>query len=160
MQLTGALEDRDAWTAHGSCPIEKAMEIVGSRNAMLILREAFYGTTRYEDFGHRVGMSEATTAANLKALVSAGLLTKTPYQVAGQRRRYEYVLTDAGRDLMPVVIGLFAWGMKHADAPPPLALSHHDCESPVGVQIVCGEGHRVGEDEIEMRVTPRRRRAQ
>ena len=152
MQLKGKLENRDAWVTHGVCPIEKTMNVVGSRNAMLIMREAFYGTTRFEDFGQRVGMSEATTASNLKALVAAGLLTRTSYKVEGQRSRLEYVLTDAGRDLMPVVVGLFNWGIKHAAEPPPLEIDHDECGTRVEVQMVCKDGHRVDVDDLDVRV--------
>lgn len=152
MRLSGKLEDRDAWSAHGVCPIEKAMGVVGSRNAMLIMREAFYGTTRFEEFGDRVGMSDATTASNLKALVEAGLLTRSSYKEAGQRARSEYVLTEAGRDLVPVVIGLFTWGMKHAASPPPLAIDHDDCGRHVDVRLVCEAGHEVAAEDLALRV--------
>lgn len=152
MRLSGKLENRDAWVTHGVCPIEKAMGVVGSRNAMLIMREAFYGTTRFEDFGHRVGMSDATTASNLKALVEAGLLTRSSYKEAGHRTRFEYVLTEAGRDLMPVVVGLFNWGMKHAAAPPPLAIDHDGCGTHVDVRLVCDAGHEVAAEDLELRV--------
>jgi DNA-binding HxlR family transcriptional regulator len=152
MRLSGKLEDRGTWVTHGVCPIEKAMGVVGSRNAMLIMREAFYGTTRFEDFGHRVGMSDATTSANLKALVEAGLLARSSYKEAGHRTRPEYVLTEAGRDLMPVVVGLFNWGMKHAAAPPPLAIDHDGCGQQVDVRLVCEAGHDVAPDNLELRV--------
>jgi DNA-binding HxlR family transcriptional regulator len=80
MTMTGVLEDRSAWSATGWCPVEKAMGIVGSRPAMLILREAFYGTTRFDDFAERVGISTAVAAARLKELVTAGVLIRRPYQ--------------------------------------------------------------------------------
>src|SRR5438067_12303361 len=98
------------------------MAVVGSRNAMLIMREAFYGTTRYDDFVQRVEMSPATAASNLKALTQAGLLTRRPYREPGGRTRDEYVLTTAGADLMPIVVGLYQWGSNHAGVPAPLEL--------------------------------------
>ena len=55
--LQGRLTDRDAWSAMGECPIEKTMALLGTKSAMLILREAYYGTTRFEDFCHRVGIT-------------------------------------------------------------------------------------------------------
>lgn len=153
MRLRGKLEDRDVWPTRGVCPIEKAMGVVGSRNAMLIMREALYGTSRFEDFGHRVGMSDATTAANLKALVEAGLLAKSSYKEAGHRTRSEYVLTEAGRDLTPIVVGLFNWGMKHAAAPPPLAIDHEGCGTHVDLRLVCDAGHDVPAEALELRVS-------
>ena len=56
--LQGRLTDRDAWSAVGECPIEKTMALLGTKSAMLILREAYYGTTRFDDFCHRVGITK------------------------------------------------------------------------------------------------------
>ncbi len=80
---------------------------------MLIMREAYYGTTRFDDFARRVGIAESIAAARLRDLVDAGLLDRRPYQEPGQRTRYEYVLTEAGEDLLPVVVALGRWGAKH-----------------------------------------------
>ena len=63
--LQGALADRDAWSAAGECPIERTIEVVGTKSAVLILREAYYGTTRFEDFCRRVGITKAAAAARL-----------------------------------------------------------------------------------------------
>ena len=73
--LQGPLADRDAWSAVGHCSIEKTMELVGTKSAMLIMREASYGTTRFDDFAKRVGITKAATSARLAELVAAGLLT-------------------------------------------------------------------------------------
>ena len=80
---------------------------------MLIMREASYGTTRFDDFARRVGITKAAASTRLSELVDAGLLTKRPYRDPGQRSRDEYVLTDAGTDFMPVVWAMFEWGRKH-----------------------------------------------
>ena len=101
--LQGVLVDRDGWSAIGECPIEKTMAVIGTKSAMLIMREAYYGTTRFDDFARRVGITKAATSARLTELVDAGLLTRQPYREPGQRSRDEYVLTDAGIDFMPVV---------------------------------------------------------
>ena len=91
--LQGRLADRDAWSAVGECPIEKTMALLGTKSAMLILREAYYGTTRFDDFCTRVGITRAAASARLGELVDAGLLTRRPYREPGQRARDEYVLT-------------------------------------------------------------------
>ena len=83
--LEGVLADRDAWSAVGHCSIEKTMELLGTKSAMLIMREAYYGTTRFDDFAKRVGITKAATSARLAELVEAGLLTKRPYREPGQR---------------------------------------------------------------------------
>jgi len=152
MQLKGGLADRTRWSAIGTCPIEKAMHVVGSRNAMVIMREAMYGTSRFDDFAERVGMSPATTSSNLKLLTQAGLLERRPYQEAGTRTRDEYVLTEAGTDLMPVVLGLFEWGSKYAADAVGVEFVHADCGEPVDVHVTCAAGHELNQDQIQVRV--------
>ncbi len=152
MILKGVLGDRDAWSAVGRCSIEKAVEVVGTRTAMLVMREAYYGTTRFDDFAERVGMTRAATSTRLSALVEAGLLEQRDYREEGQRTRKEYVLTDAGRDLVPVVWALFQWGRKHLPSETVLELAHHDCGAPVDVEVRCADGHEVGLDDVELRL--------
>ncbi len=150
--LQGPLADRDAWSAVGECPIEKTMKVVGTRSAMLIMREAFYGTTRFDDFARRVGITKAATSARLSELVDAGLLTRRPYREPGQRSRDEYVLTDAGRDFMPVVWAMFEWGRRHLPYNAKLRLVHLDCGADASVQIRCADGHPVPPDELAVRL--------
>ncbi len=150
MELHAPLDDRDTWSPIGLCPIEKAMTVVGSRSAMLIMREACYGTTRFDDFARRVGMAPATTSSNLKALAEAGLLTRQPYRDPGGRAREEYLLTESGRDLMPVLLALYRWGQKHADGPPLLDLAHVECGESLEVEVRCPVHDAVGLDEVEL----------
>jgi DNA-binding HxlR family transcriptional regulator len=150
--LQGRLADRDAWSAVGQCPIEKTMALLGTKSAMLIMREAFYGTTRFDDFWRRVGVTKAAAAARLSELVDAGLLRRRPYQEPGQRSRDEYVLTDAGLDFMPVVMAMFEWGRRHLPYDAPLRLSHKNCGAEATVEIRCAEGHHVPPDELAVRI--------
>jgi DNA-binding HxlR family transcriptional regulator len=152
--LQGPLADRDAWSAVGQCPIEKTMALLGTKTTMLLMREAFYGTTRFEDFWRRVGVTKAAAAARLSELVDAGLLERRPYQEPGQRRRDEYVLTDAGRDFMPVVWAMFEWGRRHLDDSR-LRLTHLGCGEEATVAIHCAAGHEVPADELGMRLVRR-----
>ena len=133
------------------CPINRAMGLVGSRSAMLIMREAFYGTSRFDDFVQRVEMAPATASTHLRALTDAGLLERRPYREPGGRTRDEYALTPAGADLMPVVFGLFEWGRRHTDARPLIEFAHAGCGHPVAVQVRCTAGHDVRPDELEWR---------
>ena len=151
MRLRRPLTDRSSWTAIGQCPIEKAMVVVGSRPAMLIMREAHYGTRRFDDFVTRVGLSPATAATHLHALAGAGLLARQPYRDEGMRTRDEYILTEAGTDLLPVILGLFDWGAKHADGNDHLEFAHLDCGRPVAVHLACTGGHNLGAADIEVR---------
>jgi DNA-binding HxlR family transcriptional regulator len=153
--LQGPLADRNAWSAAGTCPIERTIEVVGAKTALLILREAYYGTTRFDDFCRRVGVTNAAAAARLEELVRAGLLTRRPYREPGQRTREEYVLTAAGTDFMPVVWALFQWGQRHLPDPVPLRLTHARCTAPVDVEMHCTHGHLVPPDELAVSPAPR-----
>ena len=124
---------------------------------MLLMREAYYGTTRFDDFAKRVGITKAATSARLAELVEAGLLTKQPYREPGQRSRDEYVLTQAGTDFMPVVWAMFEWGRQHL-GDTGLRLTHLGCGADATVEIRCTDGHEVPPDELGMKVARRRGR--
>lgn len=153
--LQGPLADRDSWSAIGVCPIELTMGLVGTKSGMLILREAYYGTTRFDDFARRVGITKAATSVRLSELVEAGLLTKRPYREPGQRSRDEYVLTQAGIDFMPVVYAMFEWGRRHLNDTR-LRMTHLGCGAEATVEIRCAEGHEVPPDELGVRLTAKK----
>jgi DNA-binding HxlR family transcriptional regulator len=153
--LRGPLADRDTWSAVGECPIEKTMALLGTKSAMLIMREAFYGTTRFEDFWRRVGITKAAASARLTELVDMGLLERRPYKEPGQRSRDEYVLTDAGVDFMPVVWAMFEWGRRHLPHRTPLRLFHQDCGADAAVEIRCANDHAVPASELGVRLARR-----
>ncbi len=115
VNLTGLLATREGLLGE-RCPIDRTMQAIGNRTAMLLLREAFYGATRFDTLVHRVGVTEAVAAQRLKELVEAGILEKQPYREPGQRTRFEYVLTEAGHELLPVVFALARWGARHIPA--------------------------------------------
>lgn len=151
MTLRGRAADRDIWMSD-RCSIDRTVGIVGTRSAILLLREASYGTTRFDDFVKRIGITDKVAAARLGELVDAGLLERTPYQEPGKRTRYEYVLTPAGAELLPVLLALMQWGDRHlagADGAP-LALSHTGCGAPISVEVRCAAGHEVSLDEITL----------
>lgn len=131
------------------------MALLGTKSAMLILREAYYGTTRFDDFCTRVGITRAAASARLNELVDAGLLARRPYREPGQRAREEYVLTEAGVDFMPVVWAMFEWGQRHLPSRSPLQLAHADCGAEAAVEIRCAKGHKVAADELVVRVDKR-----
>ncbi|MDT5147537.1 MAG: hypothetical protein QOC58_2182 [Mycobacterium sp.] len=150
--LQGPLADRDKWSAVGECAIEKTMSVVGTKSAMLIMREAYYGTTRFDDFARRVGITKAATSTRLAELIDLGLLSRQPYQEPGQRSRDEYVLTQAGIDFMPVVWAMFEWGRRHLPGHNRLRLTHVGCGADAEVQMRCSEGHLVPPVELGMRL--------
>ena len=121
---------------------------------MLIMREAYYGTTRFDDFARRVGITKAATSARLSELVDVGLLAKRPYREPGQRSRDEYVLTPAGTAFMPVVWAMFEWGRTHLNDTR-LRLTHLDCGAEATVEVRCSAGHDVPPDELGVRLVRR-----
>lgn len=156
LRLTGSLDPREAWTAN-RCTIAKALDVVSTRSAFLILREAFYGTARFDDFAQRVGISEPVTAARLRELVEHGLLAREDYRDPGQRTRQRYRLTDKGADLLPVLVALREWGDRWLDDHGgPVELRHQDCGEPVALELRCAVGHRVTADELDVATRPRR----
>lgn len=148
MKLAGALALRGNQPLGRYCPIERALGVINTRSAMLVLREAFYGATRFEDFTARAGLTDATTAAKLREMVQAGILEKRPYQEPGRRARHEYVLTQSGTDLMPAVFALLQWGNQHDPPPYPPELTHEGCGEPVAIVTRCAAGHEVGLDDV------------
>ena len=156
LRLTGPLDPRQGWTGD-RCTIAKALEVVSTRSALLIMREAFYGTTRFDDFAERVGLSEPATAARLRELVDEGLLEREDYREPGQRTRQRYRLTPKGADLFPVLVALMQWGDRWLDERGgPVELLHHDCGETVSLSLQCAAGHDVDTSEID--VARRRRR--
>lgn len=152
ISLEGQLATRGDTPLGDHCAIDRTMQLIGNRTAMLLLREAFHGVTRFDSLHKRVGVTEAVAAQRLKELVAAGVLAKEPYRVAGQRTRYEYVLTEAGHALLPVVIGLLEWGSRYAPSGyGPSRLTHVACGEPAHVEIRCGAGHAVAEEELALR---------
>src|SRR5215831_14630163 len=113
MQLHGRMADAERSAFGSACPIERTSALIARRSTFLLLREASYGTRRYDDFVRRTGLTESVTAAQLRNLVSEGLLARQPYREPGQRQRFEYELTEAGHDLVPILLALGDWGDKH-----------------------------------------------
>jgi DNA-binding HxlR family transcriptional regulator len=150
VRLTGELDPREGWTA-SRCTIASALEVLSTRSAVLILREAFYGTTRFDDFAQRVGISEPAAAVRLRELVDKGLLEREDYREPGQRTRQQYRLTEKGADLFPVLIALMRWGDRWLDdGDGPVELIHRDCGERVGVEVRCAAGHLVDAAEIDV----------
>ena len=148
--MTGSLDPRGAWTAD-RCSIARTLDVVSTRSAFLLLREAFYGTTRFDDFAARAAISDPVAAARLRELVEAGLLAREDYREPGQRTRRAYRLTDKGADLFPVLVALMQWGDRWLDdSGGPVQLRHRGCGERVGVELRCGAGHEVEPDELDL----------
>lgn len=93
------------------CPVACALETVGEWWSILILRDAFQGMTRFDEFEASLGIAPNILSRRLSHLTASGLLARRQYNA--RPPRHEYVLTPKGRDFFPVVVALFAWGNRH-----------------------------------------------
>jgi DNA-binding HxlR family transcriptional regulator len=118
------------------CSIARTLDLVGEKWALLAVREVFLGDRRFDEMVRRTGAPRDTLAARLRTLVAAGILERRRY--SEHPARFEYYLTDAGRDLYPVIVTLMHWGDQYlaGEAGPPLVLQHH-CGHPLTAQVVC-----------------------
>jgi DNA-binding HxlR family transcriptional regulator len=94
--------------ANKECSMARAMEVVGDRWSILILREAYYGVKRFDEFEYYVGVAPNILSSRLKKFVDTGVMTRIP--LPEHSGRYEYVLTEKGRDFFPAYLALKKWG--------------------------------------------------
>ncbi|MEM7662799.1 MAG: helix-turn-helix domain-containing protein [Pseudomonadota bacterium] len=92
------------------CNLTRAIELIGDKWNLMILRSALYGVRRFEDFHAELGVPRTVLSGRLKGLVGNGLLTGQTYKEPGRRSRTEYVLTERGEDLRGILIALTQWG--------------------------------------------------
>ena len=111
------------------CSVAQSLEVIGEWWTLLILRDAFLGVTRFDDFASRLGIARNVLTARLDTLVDNGVLDRVPYDEA--RGRFDYRLTDKGRALLPVLTAIRQWGdewilgEQHA----PVVVEHTACGS-------------------------------
>ncbi|MFI7644018.1 winged helix-turn-helix transcriptional regulator [Nonomuraea sp. NPDC049400] len=101
------------WT-DPECPVARTLDLVGDRWSLLVIRDAMDGARSFTEFQRRTGIARNILTDRLRKLITHGLLAQ---RTAPSGRRQEYVLTDAGRDLFPVILTLRQWGERHAFAP-------------------------------------------
>jgi DNA-binding HxlR family transcriptional regulator len=128
-----------------NCSVRRALDVIGDRWSLLLLRDAMNGVHRFDAFHRHVGLSEAVLADRLRKLVAAGILETRPYREPGARTRSEYRLTAKGWDLWPAMIALMQWGDKYAADPegPVLEVRHAGCDAPVRAVVECQDEHTV-----------------
>lgn len=129
-----------------NCTIARAMEILGERWTLVVLREVFTGVRRFDDMRVRTGIPRQVLTNRLTGLVEQGVLRREPYREPGSRLRHEYLLTEKGLDLWPVLVAVLGWGDRYlADAEgSPLTVTHRDCGALVHAELRCADGHDVG----------------
>ena len=122
-----------------NCSVARALSVVGERWTMLILREAFLGRHRFDEFQSGIGIARNILSARLHSLVSNGILDRV--RDAGPDNHVEYRLTEKGLDLYPVLLSLMRWGdtWMCGEAGPPLTLMHRDCGHTTTPTMVCSK---------------------
>ncbi|MEQ8747574.1 helix-turn-helix domain-containing protein [Pyruvatibacter sp.] len=123
--------------ANSECTLACSLEIIGEWWSMLIIREALTGFTRFEDFRERLGIARNILTRRLRHLESHGILERRKYQE--RPARYEYVLTQKGKELGTAVMALAQWGNKWkiaGDTPAPVRFHSADTGAPLEVQMI------------------------
>jgi DNA-binding HxlR family transcriptional regulator len=132
------------------CSVAAALNLVGEKWALLAVREIAYGNSRFDAIARNTGAPRDRLAARLRALEAAGVVARRQY--SDHPPRYEYELTQAGKELSPVLQTLRAWGDKWAVEAPPVAFGH-SCGHDLDPMLVCRDcGEEVNREELEVRV--------
>lgn len=121
------------------CSVARALSVVGDTWTMLVLKEAFMRVRRFEDFLARTGAPRPILAERLKTLVDNGVLERRQY--SERPDRFEYRLTEKGRDLYPVLVSILRWGDRWMSpgAGPPVELRHRECGHVMHPELACPE---------------------
>jgi DNA-binding HxlR family transcriptional regulator len=127
---------------HVNCSIARTVSILGERWTLMILRQAFLGARRFEDYQRGLGIARNMLADRLRTLVDEGILARRPY--SDHPPRFEYRLPEKGRDLYPILVTLMQWGDRYGghEEGAPMVLVHEPCghdASPVLTCSACGE---------------------
>ncbi|WP_433256827.1 winged helix-turn-helix transcriptional regulator [Streptosporangium sp. CA-135522] len=131
------------------CSITDTLGVIGEKYSLLVLREIFWGVRRFDAMIRNIGAPRDVLATRLRTLVEAGVLEKVAY--SERPPRFEYHLTDAGRELRSVLLMLMSWGDRHlADRPP--VVFQHSCGAPLDPVVVC---RACGEEPTETSLTAR-----
>ncbi|HVL95974.1 MAG TPA: helix-turn-helix domain-containing protein [Solirubrobacteraceae bacterium] len=143
--------------ADAHCAIARSMAVLGERWTIVILRTAFLGARRFEDYQQGTGIARNILTDRLKTLVEHGILERRPYAEHPGRTLYEYRLTDKGLELYPILLTLMQWGNRYGgfESGPPMELTHKPCGHVFEPRLVCSEcGEDVHAREVRARVVP------
>jgi DNA-binding HxlR family transcriptional regulator len=138
------------------CSVHRTLQVVGERWSMLIIREAFWGSTRFSQYRDTLGVSTDVLTDRLNTLVEHDVLAKQPYRADGSRERFSYHLTDSGRELALVLGSMMQWGDRNrpTECGPVAVLVERGTGEPVRAAFVNSVGEVVPTDEIQVLSTP------
>lgn len=137
-------------TYHQECSVAGALEVVGERWSLLIIRDVLLGLRRFDEMQANLGIARNVLQTRLERLVEAGVLERHPY--SDRPPRHEYRLTEKGLELWPAVMALMRWGDRHAAPPggPPVLISHRDCGGDMDDHRLCSRcGARLGPCDVQ-----------
>jgi DNA-binding HxlR family transcriptional regulator len=117
------------------CSVARTWAVLGERWTMIVIREAFRGTRRFDDFQQHLGVGRNVLSDRLQTLTAEGIFERARYQVSPDR--FEYRLTAKGEDLYPVLVSLMRWGDRHKVDDPPVRLVHEPCGHPAEPELRC-----------------------
>jgi DNA-binding HxlR family transcriptional regulator len=126
-------------TADWPCTIARSADVLGDHWNLLLVRQACLGVRRFDDFQRALGIGRNILTLRLNRLVDEGLFDRVEYQSSPPR--YEYRLTEKGRDVFPILAAMAAWGDRWLSGPEgtPLLLHHTSCDRDMQAVVVCGE---------------------
>ncbi|MER6461940.1 winged helix-turn-helix transcriptional regulator [Streptomyces sp. NPDC001288] len=121
------------------CSIARTVDLLGDHWTPLVVREAFYGIRRFDEFQRELGIARNTLTDRLRHLVDAGILERRPYEA--EPPRYDYVLTEKGRDLFAVLAAMSAWGDRWlaGESGVPVVFHHESCDHDTTAEVVCAQ---------------------
>lgn len=137
------------------CSLARAVDVFGDSWTLLIVRDAMQGLARFDEFQRSLNIARNTLSDRLAKLVESGVMVKQFYQ--DNPPRYEYVLTEMGRDFFPVLATILTWGDKWLDngGGAPVSLQHRDAGHTIATQVVCAQcGEAVAHEDITFCVGP------
>ena len=130
-----------------NCSVARALELVGERWTLLVIRDAFLGRRRFEEFQDSLGIARNVLADRLQKLVDHGIFERVRYQERPER--FEYRLTPKGRDLRLALAALMQWGDTYVSPAPPRLLRRKSDGTPVRVALVGADGTTVDPADVE-----------
>ena len=139
----------------GRCPVARGLDVLGEKWTLMIVRDALLGSTRFSQFQSSLGVPREVLTARLASLVESGVLERVSYRPEGGRARDEYRLTEAGRDLGPVLLALGGWADRHHPSERPSDLRFVDTETGETVEtavVAAASGRLVPGDRIAARL--------
>jgi DNA-binding HxlR family transcriptional regulator len=138
-----------------TCSIAAALEVVGERWSLLIVRDVMLGVRRFDEMQANLGVARNVLQTRLTRLADHGVLEKRLYQE--RPPRYEYLLSEKGLDLWPAIVALMKWGDRHAATPagPPVLLEHKHCGGAVDEHRICAScGSRLSVRDVRAQPGP------